>query len=449
MSDAPPSPSCADCGAHFATGLLARLVGPNKLTCPSEACGKALCPKCLAFSCVPADKAVGEGATKNAITTLCKACFRTQSSLNFDVTEDVVEPLDGQPCLVTVIFVHGGGGCRSVLQELAILPEKKLILRSICISNLTTRMLLPVHLREQSVTCRKQLITMPVAAPCPSRLMFARAARALAAHGARCVLLDLPGHGARMDEPLSLDTAVDTIVATTRAHAGSGDGGGGGGGGGGTKPIYIGGSLGGYIGMEVLGRHPDLSGAAVILMSGQKVGVGRGWAASAGLAVMRAFLPLMGSATVLRGLVSQARKNGHISDECLLEISLRPGMFFRQGVQQVDILAASDPLASLPKFPGPILFINGSRDHHDAQDAWRAAARAASLIVYEGADHFFTHDSRFEQRFIDDAWAFALRYIGGAAPGTDAGAAGDGGGGASVSAVGGGGSGGDGGGSQP
>eukprot|EP00611_Tribonema_gayanum_P014935 TRINITY_DN264_c0_g1_i1.p1 TRINITY_DN264_c0_g1~~TRINITY_DN264_c0_g1_i1.p1 ORF type:complete len:393 (-),score=91.02 TRINITY_DN264_c0_g1_i1:569-1747(-) len=392
MSDAPPSPSCADCGAHFATGLLARLVGPNKLTCPSEACGKALCPKCLAFSCVPADKAVGEGATKNAITTLCKACFRTQSSLNFDVTEDVVEPLDGQPCLVTVIFVHGGGGCR---------------------------------------------------------LMFARAARALAAHGARCVLLDLPGHGARMDEPLSLDTAVDTIVATTRAHAGSGDGGGGGGGGGGTKPIYIGGSLGGYIGMEVLGRHPDLSGAAVILMSGQKVGVGRGWAASAGLAVMRAFLPLMGSATVLRGLVSQARKNGHISDECLLEISLRPGMFFRQGVQQVDILAASDPLASLPKFPGPILFINGSRDHHDAQDAWRAAARAASLIVYEGADHFFTHDSRFEQRFIDDAWAFALRYIGGAAPGTDAGAAGDGGGGASVSAVGGGGSGGDGGGSQP
>ncbi|KAG5192443.1 hypothetical protein JKP88DRAFT_250750 [Tribonema minus] len=117
--------------------------------------------------------------------------------------------------------------------------------------------------------------------------------------------------------------------------------------------------------------------------------------------------------------------------------------------RQVDILAASEPLAFLPKFPGPILFINGSRDHHDAQDAWRAAARAASLTVYEGADHFFTHDSRFEQRFIDDTWAFALRYIGGATPDTDAaGAASDGGGGASVSAVGGGGSGGDGGGGQ-
>ncbi|KAG5192444.1 hypothetical protein JKP88DRAFT_250751 [Tribonema minus] len=189
---------------------------------------------------------------------------------------------------------------------------------------------------------------MPVAAPCLSRLMFARAARALAAHGARCVLLDLPGHGARMDEPLSLDTAVDTIAAATRAHTGSGDGGGGSGGDSGRKPIYIGGSLGGYIGMEVVGRHPDLFGAAVVLMSGQKVSH-----RFTLLCKTRALIQT-GSATVLKGLVSQARKNGHISDECLLEISLRPGMFFWQAVQQVGMVIASvTPTGALAVRWGP------------------------------------------------------------------------------------------------
>jgi hypothetical protein len=42
--------------------------------------------------------------------------------------------------------------------------------------------------------------------------MFAKLGETLAKEGFRCVLLDLPGHGARMGQALTLDSAVAAIV---------------------------------------------------------------------------------------------------------------------------------------------------------------------------------------------------------------------------------------------
>jgi hypothetical protein len=49
------------------------------------------------------------------------------------------------------------------------------------------------------------------------------------------------------------------------------------------------------------------------------------------------------------------------------------------------------------------LFINGSKDHRDSEQIWVNSAGAGSkLIVYEEADHFYSHDKRFFDRLIKD-----------------------------------------------
>jgi pimeloyl-ACP methyl ester carboxylesterase len=98
-----------------------------------------------------------------------------------------------------------------------------------------------------------------------NRLMFAPHARALAEKSFKCVLMDLPGHASRLDEQLSMNSACACISAVYAEHFGAvGD----------KKVCYVGGSLGGYIGMEMLGRYPHLFSGAVIAMCGQDVGSG-------------------------------------------------------------------------------------------------------------------------------------------------------------------------------
>ena len=122
-------------------------------------------------------------------------------------------------------------------------------------------------------------------------MMFMLHARRLAERGHRCVLIDLPGHGARMDEPLSLGAAVSVVVEATLEHVPAKDG---------CKPILMGGSLGGYVSMEVLGSHPGLFDGAVIAMSGQNVGRGRGFQAKVGLAAMAFVMPLLAPETMMQ-----------------------------------------------------------------------------------------------------------------------------------------------------
>jgi pimeloyl-ACP methyl ester carboxylesterase len=233
--------SCLDCGRKL--GWFA-----SKKTCPSTAggCGRTpLCKGCLGYALATEESAKKDKLSAKLLTC-CKACFKKHTLLDMSKSEDVLGPAPGET--VTILYVHGGGGCR---------------------------------------------------------LMFRRHAEDMVRRGLRCVLMDLPGHGARMDEPLTLELAIKQIVETAQKLAPPCRATG-------MKPVLIGGSLGGYIGMELLGRHPDLFSAAVVLMCGQNVGVGRGIAASLGLSAMETFVPMMGPASLLSGLLSQVRKNGNM-----------------------------------------------------------------------------------------------------------------------------------------
>lgn len=235
-----------------------------------------------------------------------------------------------------------------------------------------------------------------------SRIMFNSHASRLAEKGYRCILLDLPGHGGSFQEELTLETALIRISQAlelyTKPFRGVG-------------PVVIGGSLGGYLTMELIGRSPGLASAAIVMMCGQNVGSGRSMLASVGLSAMNLVLPMLSSATMMSGLVSESRKNAQISNDSIMEIVLRPGMFFHQGKAQVAILRSTDPAYQLPKFPGPVLFLNGSLDHRDSEHRWVSMCRQGRLVVYEGGDHFFSHDDRFFGSVIEEIDTFAKKLF--------------------------------------
>jgi len=304
---------------------------------------------------VTAADLAAHGAYAAPARTLCRACFQALSPLDFArAAPDVLAPAGaagaGAPSLV---FLHGGGGCRT---------------------------------------------------------MFRGVAAALVARAAvRAVLVDLPGHGARMDEPLSMASAVASVRAQAAEFAPPTARG--------AKPVYVGGSLGGYIGMEVLGAAPDAFAGAVIAMAGQDVGPGRGCAASVGMAAMGLALTWLAPATLLNAMRGAARRNGHIPAAALAD-TLRPGFFFQQARAQLDVMRASDPRAALPRYGGPVLFVNGSRDHRDSETIWRDAAPRGRLHVYEGADHFLSHDDRYAARFVDDILGLCAEAWGADMPAT-------------------------------
>lgn len=228
--------------------------------------------------------------------------------------------------------------------------------------------------------------------------MFAPHALEFAQRGYRTVIFDLPRHGSKMDDALNYDTATARVSNVVAKH-------------GSAKNFYIGGSLGGYLGMELVGRQPSLFSACVITMCGQAVGPGSSLLAKFGLFAMGSISSNLSSSSLLSAMRGQVVANGHLNPKMVMDTSLRTGFFFEHNTEQIDMLKQSDPLSSLPKYKGPILFINGSKDHRDSEKKWLDASNRGNgdksmLIVYEGGDHFFSHDERFYPRFIKDIETF-------------------------------------------
>eukprot|EP01125_Pyxidicula_operculata_P015385 TRINITY_DN5213_c0_g1_i2.p1 TRINITY_DN5213_c0_g1~~TRINITY_DN5213_c0_g1_i2.p1 ORF type:complete len:280 (-),score=23.84 TRINITY_DN5213_c0_g1_i2:221-1060(-) len=153
----------------------------------------------------------------------------------------------------------------------------------------------------------------------------------------KCYSIDLPGHGSLMEKQLSMDIACDYISAFIEKNIID------------KKVIYVGASLGGYIGMELIGRYPHLFHAAVIVDAGQNVGEGCSMAAKAGLFLMDFVVSHVPADKVLSGFVGSVK---NVDPEVIDTIALRPGMYFHTGPLQVEVLRESKPLKSLPLFPG-------------------------------------------------------------------------------------------------
>lgn len=117
------------------------------------------CASCLDFAVVPPD----EPPRNPRVSSFCKSCFQQLSSLPF-LEKETVTILSAANPSKTVVFVHGGGGCR-----LTFLPHAEELIRQ---------------------------------------------------GPYKCILLDLPGHGVKMDDILTLESSIHTILEVTKEHGG-------------------------------------------------------------------------------------------------------------------------------------------------------------------------------------------------------------------------------------
>lgn len=209
-----------------------------------------------------------------------------------------------------------------------------------------------------------------------SATMWRAQLEALEAAGIEAVAVDLPGHGARMAETFSLESALDTI---DEAIDGCSPG-----------PVLLCGlSLGGYLSLHYAaergtGRIDGLI-AAACGSTPRRVTLG-GYRAIAGVIgalpdrgaalnqfMIDTFVPLQGRDDIVRGGVALEAMSGTLA-----------------------AIAEVRPMRAISRLTMPVLFVNGQFDHFRLEErAYLAAARArpdvpaswSSLMVVPGASH--------------------------------------------------------------
>lgn len=195
----------------------------------------------------------------------------------------------------------------------------------------------------------------------------------------RVIAPDLPGHGARRDEPFTLMGAVATVVAAAQAA--------------GPSPIVVGGdSLGGYTtlasaaampperlrGLILCGCSSNLTGTALLPYLVQK-------------AMFSATLLFVTEEHVVRTRIPKLLNSLKMLPEDIAAI-MGAGISLRVFNQAVDALRGIDFRAKLAAVDQPVLIINGGKDHgHLRQEAsFVAAARHAATHRIADCEHGVT-----------------------------------------------------------
>ncbi len=181
---------------------------------------------------------------------------------------------------------------------------------------------------------------------------------------------DLPGHGHRTD-PFSLDQAADEVAALIRGECPAG-------------AFVAGDSLGGYTTLAVASRYPELVKGAVVSGATYRFDR-RPFRTRLGASCETLLVSLLGARMLGRVL----KRVGEVYPKAPLDDITAGGIRLAVRPEALRELAAHDTLAMVPRYPGPILFVNGEDDavarRHEA--AFVAAARQATLVVMPGLPH--------------------------------------------------------------
>jgi len=333
---------------------------------PCDAChDKVLCKACHGkyplFIVKDTTTDSGKQALDNgSIQNHCQACFQLKSTLDFTsiytrVPDKSNESSKKDPSGVLFVFGHGGGACR---------------------------MLYDSHAKE----------------------LYQR-------YGHASILLDFPGHGTLVDKELTVESAVQQ-VGNVLADSGITD----------EKNteiidpnyqkvIFVGTSLGAYLGFPIVERYQHLLAGAILIDCGQNVGPDCQFHVKMGCALLSFLTKHYSNAALMKMMINVSKKSP--ADYKLVETCYGAGQFFEQGEAQVRVLRTIAPAEILPKIKSvPILFMNGSEDHRNSEDKWLSLCVCrdkSELKVYEGGDHFFTHDSRFLEDIFQRIDTFTKR----------------------------------------
>ena len=190
----------------------------------------------------------------------------------------------------------------------------------------------------------------------------------------RTIALDLPGHGARSDEPFTLEGGADAVAAAIREHAGG-------------RAVVVGLSLGGYVAMALAAREPGLvRGLVVSGATAEPVGV--------------RMLPYLALAAAMdRGKGERLRRlNAWFFrtrfPAAIADPILAGGFWWHAGATSLRALTGERFIPRLAAYPGPTLILNGELDlpFRLSAGAFARAARDARRVRLRRATHLANLD---------------------------------------------------------
>ena len=322
--------------------------------------GARMCTKCYnrhPLMVVPDAGGEVHDPSKGTVYRFCTERFQQKSTLNFDLdrTFDHIEPINskssGDNSSSTIfVFVHGGGASRAMFRAHA------------------------TDLKDR--------------------------------YGHASILMDLPGHGTLVDKPLTLESCATTMASVLKECGISASSK--------QKIIYVGGSLGAYIGFYLLEQFKDIFDGAVLMDCGQNVGPGSQLHVKMGLSMLSWMSESMSNASLMNMMLDVTKKSKTSSYPYhLVDTVFGAGMFFDQGAAQVECLRTVAPAEIIPKIPFPILYMNGAKDHRNSEDLWLELSQkkypSSELKVYEDGDHFFMHDARYVDDVLESMNAYATK----------------------------------------
>jgi len=193
----------------------------------------------------------------------------------------------------------------------------------------------------------------------------------------RVAALDLPGHGALRNEPFELDAAADQVAAVIRATAPAED----------PRAVVVGLSLGGYVGMHLVSRRPEL--VRGLVLSGS----------TAEPVAWRA-VPYRGLAWVMERFAGERldRLNRWFFRTRFPASTAEPivagGFWYAGGASALRSLVGRSFVASLAAYEGPTLFLNGTWDLPFRLSAatFARAAQRPRRVRLAGATHLANLD---------------------------------------------------------
>ena len=193
----------------------------------------------------------------------------------------------------------------------------------------------------------------------------------------RVAALDLPGHGALRGQPFELDAAADQVAAVIRATAPADD----------PRAVVVGLSLGGYVGMHLVSRQPEL--VRGLVLSGS----------TAEPVAWRA-LPYRGLASVMERFAGERldRLNRWFFRTRFPAATAEPivagGFWYAGGAAALRSLVGRSFVPALAAYDGPTLFLNGTWDlpFRLSATTFARAARQPRRVRLAGATHLANLD---------------------------------------------------------
>jgi pimeloyl-ACP methyl ester carboxylesterase len=184
----------------------------------------------------------------------------------------------------------------------------------------------------------------------------------------RLIAVDLPGHGDLVTRRFNLADATETVRHVIDSEATDG-------------AVVVGLSLGAYVGMDLVSRHPERI---------------RGLVACGGTVDLRNLIPILYSGAFFAPLIAGRRVHARYTEWVMRQRfgskatpMLEEGVKLRATVRALVDLIRTDYRSRIAAYRGPVLFLNGRRDwaFRSQEKPYLALAPQARLQLISNAGH--------------------------------------------------------------